>query len=244
MLVSAATVWAFENPVMGRESGTSDILVTGDVVPALPLKQEPIPLRPGQLAPAPDQTAPRAPGVMKLPNTVSAPPFTVSDKFEYRIVQSFGLRGLVGAAVAATIGQAVGTPRAWGGGVEGYAERYGSGFAGNLSRQSFAFVLEAALREDPRYFASQDQELDVRFLNAVKQIFICKTDAGHSSFAYGRVISAFGAGQFVNIWQPASTGSVSDGLRRGAYGLGADFVYNLAQEFLPFARPKSLRHRH
>jgi hypothetical protein len=45
-----------------------------------------------------------------------------------------------------------------------------------------------------------------RLLNALKQVIICKTDSGHSSFAYARVASDFGAGQFVNLWQPASTG--------------------------------------
>jgi hypothetical protein len=81
-------------------------------------------------------------------------------------------------------------------------------------------------------------------VNAAKQVFVCKTDTGHSSFAYARVISAFGSGQFVNVWQPASTGGVSNGLERSVYGLGADFAYNFMQEFFPFTRPHSLRHRH
>jgi hypothetical protein len=81
-------------------------------------------------------------------------------------------------------------------------------------------------------------------LNAVKQVIVCKTDNGHSSFAYGRVISQFAGGQFTNVWQPASTGSVSDGFVRAFIGLGADAAYNFMQEFLPFTRPHSLRHRH
>ncbi len=47
------------------------------------------PQQPGQV---PQQTP--------LPNTVSAPPFTESDKFDFRLVQSFGLRGFMGAAIA------------------------------------------------------------------------------------------------------------------------------------------------
>ncbi len=71
-----------------------------------------------------------------------------------------------------------------------------------------------------------------------------KTDNGHSAFGYGPVISAFANGQFVNVWQPKSTNSVAHGLERGVFSLGGDFAYNLAQEFFPFTRPRSIRHRH
>lgn len=206
------------------------------------LSAQSTPPQPGQLPSShPDQ---HVPDVLKLPKTISAPPFTVADKFDYRVVQTLGLRGLVGSAIGAAIGQGAGSPSEWGGGVEGFAKRYASGFAGNVSRQTFAFVLESALREDPRYFPSEDAPTKARFLNALKQVVVCKTDAGHSSFAYGRVISTFGAAQLINTWQPNSTGGVGDGLVRGLYGLGADFAYNLAQEFFHFTRPRSLRHRH
>lgn len=212
------------------------------LTPGFAFAGSPTPPQPGQLPPAPSQS-PNPNGAMKLPNTISAPPLTVRDKFDYRVVQSFGLRGFVGAGISAAIGQGSGTPYAWGGGVEGFAKRYGSGFAGNLSRQSFAFVLESALHEDPRYFPSEGQPAKLRILNSLKQVIICKTDDGKPSFAYGRVISTFGAAQFVNTWQPPGNGSVGKGFVRGGYGLGGDFAYHLMQEFIPFTRPRSLRHR-
>ena len=198
------------------------------------------PPQPGQLA----ATQPSSQsGVLQLPNTMSAPPLTVGDKFDYRVVQTFGLRGLLGAGVGAAIGQGFGNPYSWGGGVEGFAKRYGSGFAGNLSRQTMAFGIESVLHEDPRYFPSEDKPAGGRMLNALKQVFVCKTDSDHSSFAYGRVVSAFAAGQLVNAWQPASNASAGNGLRRGVLTLGGDLAYNFAQEFIPFTRPKSIRHR-
>jgi hypothetical protein len=192
--------------------------------------------------PQPGQSAP--PSQSQLPNTVSAPSFTVADKFNYTVVQTFGLRGFAGAAISAAIGQADNSPHEWGQGLQGYAERYGSGFAGNLSRQTFAFALESAFHEDPRYFPSNDKRFKQRVLNAVKQVFICETDSGGTEFAYARVFSNFGAGQFVNVWQPKSTGTVGHGVERGLIGLGADAAYNFMQEFIPFTRPISLRHRH
>ena len=200
---------------------------------------------PPRTPPQPGQVQqPNQPGFEKLPNTISAPPFTVADKADYRIIQSFGARGFVGAAIGAAIGQARNSPHEWGQGIQGFAERYGSGFAGNFSRQTFAFVLETAFREDPRYFPSEDKSMKLRALNAVKQVIVCKTDTGRSDFAYARVFSQFGAGQFTNVWQPKSTGSVADGFIRSLIGLGADSAYNFMQEFLPFTRPHSLRHRH
>jgi hypothetical protein len=197
------------------------------------------PPQPGQVQPP---GAP--PPALQIPNTQSAPPFTVRDKFDYRVVQSFGLRGFGGALISAAFGQAENSPKEWGQGVSGFAERYGSGLGGNVSRQTFAWVLESAFREDPRYFPSEDKSKKERALNALKQVIICKQDDGAASFAYARVFSEFGAGQFVNVWQPRSTGSVGDGFKRSFIGLGGDAAYNFMQEFIPFTRPHSLRHRH
>jgi hypothetical protein len=204
------------------------------------------PPQPGQLPPPKDQqqNQQNVPDPLKLPKTVSAPPLSVGDKFDYRVVQSFGLRGLLGALVGASIGQGTGTPYEWGGGVEGFAKRYASGFGGNIARQTFAFALEAPLHEDPRYFPADGASTKIRILNAMKQVVVCKTDQGHSSFAYARVTSAFAAGQFVNLWQANTNDGVGDGFERGFFSLSGDFAYNLLQEFFPFARPRSLRHRH
>jgi hypothetical protein len=220
-------------------------LLTGSFL--LQARQDNPPPQPGQLAspqagtPQPAQNPNQ---LTDLTKTVSAPPFTVADKFSYRVVQSFGLRGFAGSLVGAAIGQANDSPHEWGQGVHGFAERYGSGLAGNVSRQTFAFALETAFHEDPRYFPSQEKAKKQRIVNALKQVIICKKDSGKSEFAYARVFSSFGAAQLVNVWQPPSTGSVGDGIRRGFIGLGGDAAYNLMQEFLPFTRPISLRHRH
>jgi hypothetical protein len=179
----------------------------------------------------------------QLPSRVSVPPLTVGDKFKYRIVGSFSLRGVLGNLVGAAIGQATNTPSEWGQGWGAYSERYASGLGGTLSRQAFAFTLESVLHEDPRYFPSEEKTKGARVKNVLKSILITRTDSGEDRFAYGRVVSAFGAGQLVNVWQPRSTGHVSDGVERAFIVLGVDAGFNLMQEFFPFTRPKPLRHR-
>ncbi len=117
---------------------------------------------------------PTQPG--QLQGTIAAPQLSISEKFEYRIVQSFGLRNFVGAAIGAAIGQSIDSPHEWGQGVGGYAQRYGSAFAGTFARQAFAFTLETALKEDPRYFPlSRGNGFKARTFNALKQVSGRKT---------------------------------------------------------------------
>jgi hypothetical protein len=178
----------------------------------------------------------------QLPVSRSVPPLTIGEKFKYRVLGSFGVRGLLGGTVGAAIGQAMNTPGEWGQGWGAYGHRYASGLAGTLSRQIFSFTLESALHEDPRYFPSQERSKGARVRNVLKSVIITHTDSGATQFAYARVISAFGAGQLVNTWQPRSTGHVSNGLERAMIVLGVDGGFDLLQEFVPFTRPKALRH--
>lgn len=196
----------------------------------------------GQDTQTPSTAAPRRqPG--QLPMSVSVPPLTIGQKFTYRVAGSFGVRGLLGNFVGAAIGQALNTPGEWGQGWGAYSERYASGLGGSLSRQVFAFTLESAFHEDPRYFPSRGKTKRSRLGHVLKSVVITHTDSGETQFAYARVISAFGAGQLVNVWQPRSNGHVSDGITRAFIVLGVDAGYDLMQEFLPFARPKPLRRR-
>ena len=180
----------------------------------------------------------------ELPHAESAPPLTVHEKFNYRIVETFGARGYVGAAVSAAIGQAENTPGEWGQGVQGYATRYVSGFGGTLTRESMAFVMDTAFHEDSRYFPSKQRGFKTRSWNALKQTFVCKTDSGRTELAYSRIFSCVANAQLVHAWQPASNGSVTDGVRRAFIQFGSDAGMNLLEEFVPFTRPRSLRNRH
>ena len=184
-------------------------------------------------------TIPPQPGVLR--DTVTAKELTTGEKFGVRVVQQFGLRGFTGAAISAGISQWANTPVEWGQGWDSYGARYGSAFGVTLTRQVFAFGLESALHEDPRYFPSSEKGFMPRFKNVVKQALIAKKDNGTATFAYSRVISAFGAGQLANSWQPKSNNSVGDGLERGALTLAGDAGFFFLQEFIPFTRNTPFR---
>ena len=182
-------------------------------------------------------SAPPQPGTI----APSVPAFTVRDKFEYRVVQSFGLKGFVGAGVGAAIGQALDTPGKWGEGAEGYSKRYVSGFAQNFSRQTMAFGMEVAFHEDPRYFPSTAKDFKSRVRSVVRQSYMTHTDSGREEFAYARYASAFGSAFLANAWQPSGNNSAADGLKRGMITIAADAGYSFLQEFFPFVRPRSIR---
>ena len=184
-------------------------------------------------------TIPPQPGVLE--NTLTAEQLNVHEKFQLRVIETLSIRGLLGSAIGAGIAQLSGTPYEWGGGAEGYGRRYGSSFGNAVSRQVFAFGLDSALHEDSRYFPSNETGFGPRVKNVIKQVLIAKRDDGTATFAYSRVISAFGAGQLVNTWQPRSTNSFGDGLERGAFSLAGDLGYFAMQEFLPFTRNSAFR---
>ena len=183
------------------------------------------------------QDPPAQPG-----QTSESRPLSPREKFDSRVVQAFGLRGLVGTGMGAAIGQSRNVPREWGQGLDGYATRYAAGFGTNLSRQSMAFALETALHEDPRYWPSTKRGFRARLKSALVQALVTRTDSGADRFAYARVASAFGAGQLANAWSPKSTNSVGGGVLRGLIILGGDAGYNVLQEFFPWVRPRTIRH--
>ncbi|MFL6465836.1 MAG: hypothetical protein ACJ73N_15685 [Bryobacteraceae bacterium] len=171
-----------------------------------------------------------------MQSTLTAKQLTTGQKFGVRVVQQFGLRGFLGSVISSGISQWNNTPPEWGQGWDAYGARYGSAFGVTLSRQVFAFGLESALHEDPRYFPSSEKGFGPRIKNVLKQALISKKDDGSATFAYSRVISAFGAGQLANSWQPKSNNSVGDGLERGAYIMLGDAGWFAVQEFIPFTR--------
>jgi hypothetical protein len=175
--------------------------------------------------------------------TMTANPLSVAEKLDYRLVQSFVLHGFAGAVFGAAIGQERDVPREWGKGWGAYATRYASDLGTDLSRQSMEFVLESALHEDPRYFPSEEKGFRARMKNVLLQTVVTRTDSGKETFAWARMGSAFAAGEFANVWQPPSTATPGRGLTRGCVMLGSDLAYNFLQEFVPFVRPRSMRHR-
>lgn len=189
-----------------------------------------------------DPVVPPTPGILE--NTLAAKKLTSHEKFHYRVIEQFGIRGFLGSAISAGIGQGLDVPDAWGPHWDGYAKRYGSGFAAGISRQVFALGLDHLLHQDPRYFPSSQVDFGPRLRNVLKQVVIAKDDNGQATTASSRIGSAFASGFLANAWQPQGHGGIGDGLERGGLTLAGDAAFFVVQEFVPFTRNSVFRHHH
>src|SRR4051812_28684042 len=75
---------------------------------------------------------PPTPGILQ--DTLTARKLSPGRKFEYRVIQQFGIRGVLGSAVGAAIAQGFNTPEAWGSHWDGYGKRYASAFGLAMTR--------------------------------------------------------------------------------------------------------------
>jgi hypothetical protein len=170
-------------------------------------------------------------------------PLSVPEKFESRILSTFGPTKLIVVGFEAAYDQATNTPSEWKQGAEGFGKRYASEFGVSAARQVFAFSLESTLHQDPRYFPSREKGFSKRLKSVIKQTFIARRDSGSDQFAYARVGSALGAAFLSNTWQPKSTDTVGNAFSTFGVTIAGDGAYNFLQEFIPFFRPKELRNQ-
>jgi hypothetical protein len=170
-------------------------------------------------------------------------PLSVPEKFEYRILSTFGPTKLIVVGFEAAYDQVTNTPSEWKQGAEGYGKRYASEFGTVFSRQLFAFSLEAPLHQDPRYFPSGEKGFLRRTKNALKYAIIARRDSGDDQFAYARIGSALGSAFLTNAWQPRSTDTTGNAFKTFGVTIAGDAAYNFLQEFIPFFRPKELRNQ-
>jgi len=170
-------------------------------------------------------------------------PLSVPEKFESRILSTFGPTKLIVVGFEAGYDQLTNTPSEWKQGAEGFGKRYASEFGTSAARQMFAFTLEATLHQDPRYFPSGEKGFGKRMKSVIKQTFVARRDSGGDQFAYARFGSAIGAAFLANTWQPRSTDTVGNAMTTFGVTIAGDAGYNFLQEFIPRFRPKELRNR-
>ncbi len=141
---------------------------------------------------------------------------------------------IVFVAGAAGVEQAQNHFREYGQGAQGYAKRFGAGYA-DMAAGTFigAAVLPALLKQDPRYFYKGTGSTSSRFLYAIVASVICKGDNGRWQPNYSNVLGNLAAGGISNLYYPAQD---RDGagltLENGAIGIGATAVANIFQEFV------------
>jgi hypothetical protein len=166
----------------------------------------------------------------------------VADKLRIHTLRVVSWDKPVGWAAYSGLQQLRNSPHEWGQGATGYGRRFASNAGYTVVRNALGFGLDATLRQDPRYFKSKRRGFGPRTADALRQIFVSRTDRGGETFAFWRFGSAYGAGFIANTWMPKSSNTAGDAMINGTISIGADAAANLYYEFWPDIK-KRLRHK-
>ncbi len=161
-------------------------------------------------------------------------PLTSKQKFELAWKTTtdpvtFGLN-----AVSAGFEQASDYPSGYGQGAQGYAKRYGAGYA-DLFTETFigGAILPSLLKQDPRYFYKGTGSKTSRVLYALKFSVMCKGDNGHWQVNYSGIAGSLAAGGLSNLYYPGKDRNAAAWtFENTLIGIGATAATNLLQEFL------------
>lgn len=142
---------------------------------------------------------------------------------------NFGLNGAV-----AGIEQASDDFSGYGQGAQGYAKRYGAGYA-DLVTSTFigGAVLPSLFKQDPRYFYKGTGTKKSRVFYAIAMSVICKGDNGHWQANYSAIMGGLAAGGLSNLYYPdTDRNGVAFAFENALIGIGTTAAANLLQEFV------------
>jgi len=135
--------------------------------------------------------------------------------------------------VTAGIQQSQNTFGGYGQGAEGYAKRYGAGFADFLTSTYIGgAILPSLLKQDPRYFYKGTGSKRSRALYAMANSVICKGDNGRWQPGYSAIFGSIIAGSISNAYYPPNDRGASLVFENAAIGIGITAAANLFQEFV------------
>jgi Carboxypeptidase regulatory-like domain len=169
--------------------------------------------------------------VSYIPNAVA---LTAKQKFKLAWKTVIDPFTLVFVGGAAGVEQAQNHFRGYGQGAEGYAKRFGAGYADTVASTFIgAAILPSVLKQDPRYFYKGTGSTRSRTLYAIANSVICKGDNGHWQVNYSNILGNLAAGGISNLYYPSQDrNGAALTLENGAIGLGSTAAANLFQEFL------------
>jgi hypothetical protein len=177
-------------------------------------------------------------GLAPMFNVVNDPSkaraLTVHEKWQLFYRQTYDPFQFVSAGLSAAFNQAEDEFPEYGQGMEGYAKRYGAGFADNSLGAFFGnFALPSLLHDDPRYFRQGSGTFRSRLLHSVSATVITHRDNGTTRANYSNVFGNFIGCAFGNLYYPKSDRGVGTTFERGLQVTAYGGIGGLFQEFWP-----------
>lgn len=142
---------------------------------------------------------------------------------------SFGL-----TAAIAGVEQATGAFSGYGQGAQGYAKRFGAGYA-DLVIGTFigGAALPSLFKQDPRYFYKGTGSKRSRVFYAIAMSVVCKGDNGHWQANYSGILGGLAAGGISNLYYPETDrNGVAFTFENALIGIGTSAAANILQEFV------------
>ena len=164
----------------------------------------------------------------------NAVPLTSKQKYELAWKSSIDPATFVITGIGAGIEQATNAFSGYGQGAQGYAKRYGAGYADDvIGTMIGGAILPSLFKQDPRYFWKGDGTIRSRVVYAIGRAVLTKGDNGKTQPDYSGLLGSLAAAGISNLYYPASDRNGA-GLtfENFAIGIGGSAIGNLFQEFL------------
>ncbi|RXH56326.1 hypothetical protein GRAN_3183 [Granulicella sibirica] len=163
----------------------------------------------------------------------NAAPLRPKQKFELSLKSVTDPVAIAAVAVSAGIEQANNTFPGYGQGAEGYAKRFGAGYADRtIGRLLSSAVFPSIFRQDPRYFYRGTGSIKSRALYAIGSALICKGDNGELQPNYSHVLGNFAAAGISNLYRAQEDRTASLTIRNGFILTAGNAATNLIREFI------------
>jgi hypothetical protein len=174
-----------------------------------------------------------------IPNFRTSPtpdkydPISPREKFKIARLDSFDRGTILLAAAFAGRSQLSNDNRAFGQGVQGYAQYFGAAYAdfviGNYMTEG---IFPTILHQDPRYFRRGKGRGLARLGYSMGQIFWTHQDSGRTNFNFSEVLGNSTAVAISNIYYKDSR-TAHDAVSALGVQLGVDMTTNILKEFWP-----------
>jgi Carboxypeptidase regulatory-like domain len=121
----------------------------------------------------------------------------------------------------------------FGGGLDGYAKRYGAAYATHASGELLIrAVFPSIFHTDPRYFIKGTGSSRARAEHAIASTFVTRGDDAKRRVNFPEILGAFSAAALSNAYFPANERGANLVLVNGFGDLGGDILDNLLREFV------------
>jgi hypothetical protein len=168
--------------------------------------------------------------VTYVPN---APPLTRKQKYSLAWKSSIDPVTFLAVGFFAGVEQATNSFAGYGQRTEGYAKRFGAGYAdGFIGTMIGGAILPAWWKQDPRYFYKGTGTTRSRVEYAIANAVVCKGDNGHWQANYSGILGGLAAGGISNLYYPLSDRGAALTFENALINTGMSAVGNLFQEFV------------